>query len=523
MKPLRTNPFRLATQILIAAVLLIAVLRLIFDKSSSPDFEAYCPLGGVQALTDYLVNKTLPCSMATVQIAIGIGLILAIVLLSKLFCSYVCPVGFLSEWLGKAGNRLKVRFTFHGWTDKVLRILKYGLLFVTFYFTMVSSELFCKWFCPYFAVVSGFNSDVNVILASISIGIVIVGSLFSRLFWCRYVCPLGALSNVFRFFILFASTLLIFLLIRLAGWKMSFIWPLAFLCLVAYLCEIFNLGSRFFPILKILRNPDVCTNCKLCSKHCPFAIDVSSQTEIRDIDCHLCADCLQVCPEKNALTIGRSGRKWLPVLVLVIMVATCIIAGKKFEIPTLSQYWAAEETKKDMQVFSLSGLNSVTCYGSAVVFSNHMYNLDGVYGIAAYVRRHEVKVWYDKDYTDTVKIKEWIFTPVKIEIRKLNQDSKHVHVIRLRVDNFLDPGDSERLASLLSVNPEIIGFTTEFACPVKITLYTSNEGKDLNNRILNLITQKQAGSSRMFKVTEINLDLKSIEPSEYQYIMLTTY
>jgi polyferredoxin len=94
------------------------------------------------------------------------------------------PAGTIGEWLGKLGEKLKVRITLKGFADKVLRLLKYVLLFITFYFTLKSSELFCKKFDPYYAAVSGFNSDVELWWALIAIGALLIGSIFFRLFWC---------------------------------------------------------------------------------------------------------------------------------------------------------------------------------------------------------------------------------------------------------------------------------------------------------------------------------------------------
>ena len=85
----------------------------------------------------------------------GVALFIGIVLFSRLFCGYICPLGTISEWIGKLGDRMKVRITLKGFADYALRFLKYALLFITFYFTLKSSELFCKKFDPYYGAVSG--------------------------------------------------------------------------------------------------------------------------------------------------------------------------------------------------------------------------------------------------------------------------------------------------------------------------------------------------------------------------------
>ncbi len=182
----------------VIAFILFLIIRQLFSRNFIADFEAYCPFGGIQALGSYMLNQALSCTMTSTQIAMGILLFVAVLIFSKLFCSFICPVGTVSEWLGKLGKKMKVRFTLKGVTDKILKSLKYILLFITIYFTFQSNELFCKKFDPYYAAVTGFNPDVVIWYAVISIFLVIAGSIFIRLFWCKYICPLGALSYIFK-------------------------------------------------------------------------------------------------------------------------------------------------------------------------------------------------------------------------------------------------------------------------------------------------------------------------------------
>jgi polyferredoxin len=135
-------------------------VRPFLDKSYIPDFEAYCPFGGMQSLASYFSVHSLACSMTTVQIALGIALILAVVLFSKLFCSYICPIGTFTEWMGTLGRKAKMHITLTGNTDRILRMLKYVLLYITFYFTVTASELFCRKFDPFYAAYTGFSGDV---------------------------------------------------------------------------------------------------------------------------------------------------------------------------------------------------------------------------------------------------------------------------------------------------------------------------------------------------------------------------
>ena len=73
------------------------------------DVEKYCPFGGLQAFGTYLVNNSLACSMSMLQIMMGLVLAAGVILFSKLFCGYLCPLGTLGEWMGKAGRKMRLQ------------------------------------------------------------------------------------------------------------------------------------------------------------------------------------------------------------------------------------------------------------------------------------------------------------------------------------------------------------------------------------------------------------------------------
>jgi len=513
VRKLKTNPYRLLSQIVIIGILIFAGARILLNKEYVADFEAYCPFGGIQAFSSFLLNNSLACNMTNIQISMGLMLVIAVIIFSKLFCSVICPVGSISEWLGKLGDKWKVRRTISGLSDKILRSLKYILLFITFYISVTTSELFCKWFCPYFSVTSGFNPDVDIFMATVALVIVIFGSIFFRLFWCKYLCPINAISNIFRFFYIFVGITGVYFLIRFLGLELSFIWPLAILCVLAYIFELRSLKSKTFPLFKIVRDQSSCTSCQLCTKSCPYAIPVDSLDVVRDADCHLCGDCIQVCPEKDVLSINRFGKKWLPVLAVVVLIFAGLLFSRSFELPTVFEQWADKEEMQEMET-----------YGSSIVFASHMYDMEGVYGVATYLKDQRAKIWYDAEFADTTGIREWIFSPAVIPIHDLPDTVSQISYYSLRVDNFLDPLDGNLLAEILAADPGIYGLTTEFACPVKVSVYYSHDGNLSADKLKRMVEQKDVkGKSKdekatiklNFKVTEIKTEPKTLTRTEY--------
>jgi NAD-dependent dihydropyrimidine dehydrogenase PreA subunit len=426
--------------------------------------------------------------MTSVQIIMGAALICAVIVLSKLFCSFVCPLGAVSEWIGKAGDRFRIRININADLDIILRGIKYALLFLVVYFTVTSSELFCRKFDPYFAIVSGFNSDVSPVWATIAIIVLVSGSFLLRLFWCRYVCPVSALSNIFIYAPVFASVVLLWIILGYAGVVIGFVWPLAIVCTASYTIEFLTLKNGIFPLLKIRRDTSLCTNCGLCTNRCPYSIEVDKVTMVQHIDCHMCTDCINACPEKGALTIGKKGKKWIPPFAVIFLAITAIFISSGFEIPTINQYWGAKENRGQVSEFSKSGLKSVKCYGSSLAFAGKMKSVTGIEGVATYVKTNTVRILYSPQVTDTLTILRSIFTPSRVSVREPGPEVSLIAEYIFYVDNFFDPIDAVYLKEILSGRTDIYGFSTTFDCPVKINVYFE-AGSDLSTGRLTDIIQ----------------------------------
>ncbi|MDP3437740.1 MAG: 4Fe-4S binding protein, partial [Bacteroidales bacterium] len=211
MKYIKKNWFRHLIQWGTLIAIIIFLTKVFGNETADP--EAYCPFGGIQTLGTYLVAGSMACSMTGTQIMMGVVLALGVILFSKLFCGYLCPLGWATEYLAKLRKKLKIKeivINYGTIADKILRIFKYALLFWIFYTTVSSSELFCKNFDPYYAVATGFKGELTMWMALLAIALFVIGNLFVKMFWCKYLCPLGALSNIFKYAITFAVLVGIF-------------------------------------------------------------------------------------------------------------------------------------------------------------------------------------------------------------------------------------------------------------------------------------------------------------------------
>lgn len=527
-KAVKKNYYRLALQWLVLAMLVYLVVRPFIDKAYTADFEAYCPFGGLQAFSSFLANNSLACSMTTTQIAMGLALVLGIFIFSKLFCSYICPIGTFTEWLGRMGRKVKMNFTITGIADRLLRIFKYAILFITVYFSVTSSELFCKTFDPYYAIFSGFSSDVVLSYAIMSLFLAIPGSFFIRQFWCKYFCPLSAASNIFTYGYVFLGLTGIYIILTLVlGLSIGWIWLLGALSMAGVLLETTKLKSFGMPFFKITRNADTCTSCTLCDKVCSMAIKISDKTTVNHIDCHLCGDCITRCPEKDTLQINRRNLSWLPALATVVLVGAGLVFAAFTDIPTINIRWGTEQQIREAGVYRQSGLASIKCFGSSMSFANHMKELPGVLGVETFVSDHSVKVLFDKSILTEDDIRQAIFTPVSSVIAAPIAGLQKVHVAEAAIDRFFDPNDAMLLGIRFEQHKGILAVQTVFGEPVHALIYFDNRYTDIG-KISNLIEEKRLtwisdGETRAavtgFKVTSISEQADGQLLSDYLALM----
>lgn len=470
------NPIRTGFQLLILALIGYVAIRPLFGGGYVADFEAYCPFGGLSSLASYLNMGSMSCTMNEVQIAVGLGLIVGVIVVGKLFCSYLCPIGSITEWLGLLGEKLKIRREIPVKVDRPLRLLKYVLLFITIYFTMTSSELFCKEYEPYFAVANLFgNSDINLVYAIIATVITIGGTIVYRLFWCKYLCPLGALSNIFLNVVPVAVLIGAFVVANVLGAGIGYVWLLAGIVLIGALTEVVKLRSYVLPLAKIERVAEVCTDCGICDDKCPQGIDISSYTTVTHSDCNLCMDCVYACPMKNALSVNRQKRSWMKYLApasVVLLVGISLGASSYFEMTTLAERWGGFDSVATLRTFEMSGLKNVKCYGSAMSVKQKLATVHGIYGLDAYASSHSVRVYYNPEEISEAGVRATLFTPTKQKVRELKGAApESLAVMEIGINKLFDLIDFNNLVYALRDKPGVYGFETRYGEPVMTTIF----------------------------------------------------
>ena len=213
-----------------------------------------CPIGLIQNL---VVFGTVPFFWVGAIAAYGL-------IAGRGFCGWFCPFGTLNDLLAFRKVRIKDAFSYG----------KYVVLIGTVLAAWIFADtMFCK-LCPAASLeasipylilgVAKVNTPFLVHMATLA-G-TLVGMLLIARFWCRYLCPMGALLSLFN--------------------RVSF--------------------------LHLRLSPDRCTGCQQCAPVCPMGLD--PHTEHDNHNCIKCGECVEAC-KLGALSLrygiqekGRKGR-----------------------------------------------------------------------------------------------------------------------------------------------------------------------------------------------------------------------
>jgi polyferredoxin len=262
---------QLATALFILYVTIIHTLAGEGAGSVTASPEAYCPFGGLETLYKYITSGGSFVSHTHLSnLVVAIAVLVTAILLRSAFCGWICPLGFIQDMIHSLSTWRQKRFvpfrkflrtlTQRGqkiWVflDKYLRFLKYGVLVWALTGAAIYGVMVFRDYDPWSAL-------INIAEWSFTPGLVVLiltllGSLFVERPWCRYACPLGAVSGLL---------------------------------------------GKLSPMY-IKREEAACTSCKICTKACPMGLQVHTATTITSVDCIGCLECVGECPRQGAMEV----------------------------------------------------------------------------------------------------------------------------------------------------------------------------------------------------------------------------
>ena len=172
---------------------------------SSASLHAICPFGGVVSVYQFITTGTFVRKVHSASFILMWIVFVLTVFLGPVFCGWVCPFGSIQEWFGKLGRRIfgrRFNRLIPYRIDRILRYLRYVALGLIVYMTAATGVLMFANIDPYFALFNFWTSEVTLVSIIILIVVLLLSLAVERPF-CKYACPYGALLGVFNLFRIF--------------------------------------------------------------------------------------------------------------------------------------------------------------------------------------------------------------------------------------------------------------------------------------------------------------------------------
>jgi len=275
-----------------------------------PGVDGFLPISSLMSfylfITTGEVHQAHPAGMF-----IFLAIVLVSIVFGKSFCSWLCPVGFISELVGDFGEKIfKRKMHLPKILDYPLRSMKYlllGFLFYSVFFLMTTIAIRAFLDSPYNLIADikmyYFFADISR-TALIILAVLFLLSIVVRNFWCRYLCPYGALLG---------------------------------------------LTSLLSPN-KIKRNPVSCIDCGLCNKACPSNIKVDKVKTVLSDECTSCLSCIDACPVADTLNLQMLLPKKKKINKRAVAFAVVAIFMLTTGVGIFSGNWQNDITKEEFLI-----------------------------------------------------------------------------------------------------------------------------------------------------------------------------
>lgn len=233
-----------------------------FTRMKGYELSLFLELDPLVAIASFFTSWTVYKGLI-----LSLFIIIGTLLLGRFFCSWICPMGILNQICGTIFNKLRKSDSIALNSYRPIYRIKYYILaalFTVAIFGSLQTGLLDP--IPFLtraftiSVFPAINQGGNwlylkqplfnggTLLGLIFLAMILANRFLPR-FWCRSICPLGALLGLLS----------------------------------------------FAPLVRIRRDVELCNDCKKCLSHCHGACD--PHASLRVSECHLCMNCIEDCPE----------------------------------------------------------------------------------------------------------------------------------------------------------------------------------------------------------------------------------
>ena len=225
----------------------------------------------------------------------GVGLLLVTIFLGRVFCGFICPFGTVHHMVSRYRPALK--------GDQMIQANKKSLSQRVKYFLLIAILV-----CALFGLnLAGLLDPLSVLFRSLALAI--VPGMGEGL---RSMFEILASSDIKVFNMLSDGELLVSPIIGFGYVAFHTAWIIGLIFLVILflnrirprfwcrvLCPLGALLGLFsrFSILRLEKDKDKCSNCHLCTKECQGAASPIPGENWENAECVVCLNCFHSCPE----------------------------------------------------------------------------------------------------------------------------------------------------------------------------------------------------------------------------------
>lgn len=198
-----------------------------------------------------------------------IGILLYTIVFGRFFCGYACAFGSIGDWLRRickaiCGKLKKKPITIAPRVGAVLRYLKYLILIAIVCSCFGGAYKATTGYSPWdvFSMLRSGNLKLSgYILGTVILGLILIGMCLEDRFFCRFLCPMGAVFSILP----------------------------------------------ILPLFTITKNSDNCLNgCNGCHRNCIAGVQPADRSNYKiEGECLQCGQCVGNCPKKNIRTSVR--------------------------------------------------------------------------------------------------------------------------------------------------------------------------------------------------------------------------
>jgi len=273
--PRTTRRIRIARYSTQAAVTGLVAWKVIAQiTAAGTGAEGLCPFGGFETAWTWLTTGRTVSHVHPANLTLAAAITVMALVGRGFFCGWLCPLGAIQGAIHTVTaaiidripplRRLRRRITRvvsrpGGPGRRLDSLLRYGRWLVLGWALIgagLTGVMVFREYDPWAALIA--IADFEVSLAFMVLVAVLLLSMVIKRPFCRYACPLGAISG---------------------------------------------LTAKLSPVA-IERHAESCLGCDLCNQACPVNIPVNQRTRVTDTSCLGCLECVAACPSRDALDIS---------------------------------------------------------------------------------------------------------------------------------------------------------------------------------------------------------------------------